>query len=73
MQVKYTTQATEQVQLLRTGQVCDALQPRLSRAATRRVAMVRGLPPKHSILCAAPHKAILKKLLRHATEQVQLL
>jgi len=60
MQDKYTTQATEQVQLLRTGQVCDALQPRLLRAATTRVTTVRGLPPKHSLLCAAPHKPIKK-------------
>ena len=34
MQDKYTTQATEQVQLLRTGQVCDALQPSNRESST---------------------------------------
>ena len=106
MQDNYKTQATEQVQLLRTGQVCDALtqhegeptaHPRSSRSSTiaveaaraatasqptwlaaeafaaralhhtnllrkllRHVRDERSLPPKHSLLCAAPHKPIKK-------------
>ena len=78
MQDLYKTQATEQVQLLRTGQVCDAwtqhggeptAHPRSSRRSTIAVEAARvqrwlhnqrGLPPKHSLLCAAPHKPIKK-------------
>ena len=81
MQDEYKTQATEQVQLLRTGQVCDAwtqhgggpaAHPRSSRSSTiaveaARLAMASQPRGKRSIRCSALHHTnLLRKLLRNA-------